>query len=451
MVLSAAKKPTEASAEACRVCGVTGQAMESIGGFRKQCVDKTACTQRAKEQRSASARPHCVFCGAADQRLTGDGMRKRCADETSCARRVRGESTPPSRAQMLRAVPSPAAGTQGDVRATQRKREETPAEAMIALMQEAANISEWDGPVHLTDDFNLPLRALQCRYLMLGKTGSGKTGGLTVIAESCLLNDVPVCVIDYLGNYHGLRADGEDQGSAFEIVIVGGPFGDVPLQTEDAAAIAQIFADGNSVVIDLSDWGVEEQQYFTAAFFTELLRVLRRPAHVIVDEAETAAPAFSRSKAQFAAQGATLRFVRQIRRWGVGWTFASQEPGLVHPNLVNSANVFLAMQSTGDATQRAIGKESGTRVGSAVSSAILSELGRLAPGQTWLIADAGSLGEDSSALPVRFRFRRRYTFDSTQVPQIGEKAPEPPKMMAVALGPFASLRRDESTGVGKAK
>lgn len=410
----------------CRVCNANDQALEGTGGFRKQCVDKAACADRAARQRADAMRPRCIYCNATGD-LAGEGPRKRCADERACANRVRGVDGTAGQPGRLSIVQPPARG-----------RSETPAETMIALMQERADVEHVSGPVLYGDTQSFPIEALQARNVVLGKSGCGKTGVASVIVENCLLNNVPVAVLDFLGNLWGIRARGSKEG--MPIVIVGGLFGDVPLQLDHARIIAGLIAQGESVLVDLSEYSLEDQQWFTAEFFTELSRVLRRPAHIVVDEADVVAAGFSRSKAQFASQGAVTRFARQIRRWGVGWTFLTQRGPLLHPDIIDSSNVFITMQTTGDDVQRKIRKEAGTRVGAIVADAILSELGRLACGEAWILPDPAWLNTDVSA-PFRFRFRQRVTHDSTAVPKIGREVPPAPPLVKADVTAFAGLQR----------
>lgn len=388
----------------------------------------------------------CIYCKVADQPLKGDGFRKRCADELACARRVAGDKPEAERPPHLSGNDRRTGGVssiRGNVVPTG-----SPAQALIAMLQQQAE-PFLGGPFVLGDDLGLPIDAVQGRYVLFGKTGSGKTNGSAVIAETCCENNVPVCVLDSLGNLHGLRADGD--GKALPIPIIGGEHGDVPLNVSDAQRIAKIFARGQSMLIDLSHLSDDEKRFFGAELALEWLRSLRTPAHVIVEEAETLCPSFSRSKAHFAAQGAFALFARQIRNWGVGWTFSTQQQQRLHPDVVDAANVYLAMQSTGDKVQTAIGKEARSRLGKVIAGAIISELGTLKRGEAWLMPDPEWLGEGTSAAPVRFKFRKRYTYDSTAVPKIGQPLPPTPKLKPVDLGLVAELRPSKSSARRGAK
>jgi hypothetical protein len=364
--------------------------------------------------------------------MQGEGVRKYCSDEIGCANRVR-EKRAGAPVRALAPV------------AVARDSSKTAAEVLIDVMRRNAHVEELDGPLDYGDGFRLPIVAAQSRSVVFGKSECGKTHAGAVIIESNLAAGVPECVVDVLGRLWGLRCAGRG-GPGLPIPIIGGAHGDLPLEWTDGPKLAAIFAQGVSMMIDGSDLTLEEQQDFATGLFRELHRLLRRPSHVLVEEAEVLCPAFSRSKAQFAVQGATTRFARQIRNFGVGWTFSTQRPQLLHPDAIDASNVFVAMQSTGDRTQRSLYAEARTRVGRTVADAILSELGTLPRGEAWILPDPAWLGADVSA-PVRIRFRDRRTYDSTAVPRIGEAPLRSPALVPVDLRPFKHLHDGKGASV----
>ena len=376
---------------------------------------------------SSSNGPACIYCGHREgpmQRVNNDAYRRRCEDERACGERVRGKN--------------------GDVRpklaaigSSSGQRTKTAAEAMIDILQQRAGIAHLKGPVELSDNVSLPIDAIQGRYVAFGKSGSGKSNVSAVTIENCFINDVPVCAFDTLGNLWGIRRSGTLEG--LPIPIIGGAHGDLPLSVDDGPLLAQIFAAGHSMIIDSSEFTRDDQQTISSGFFSESLKILRRPSHIVVEEAESVAAAFSRSKTHFASQSATTLFARQIRNFGVGWTFSTQRLPLLHPDIIDASNAFIAMQTTGDGAQRKIGREAATRVGSAIASVILNELGQLPVGAAWLIPDS-TLLETEVGAPIRLRFRMRWTYDSTAVPKIGRAVAEPSPPVKVDLTPFRTLQ-----------
>lgn len=378
--------------------------------------------------------PRCYLCNSSDAELKGDGgFKKRCRNEIECQRRIaearlpQFSDTPPRATKVASAQRATAPSSQ------------TAAEAMIALLQqnEYANVGKLDGPWELSDQLHLPIQAAQVRYTIFGKTGSGKSNVSRVQAENCLDNNIPVQVLDALGNMHGLRSKGK-HGAGLPVVILGGPYGDIPLQPTDGELVADLFAAGHSAILDLSEMPTYAQQDFGTDYFTRLLRVLRRPAHLIMEEGETFAAAFTKSKSQFHCTAAATLFARQIRNFGAGWTISTQQMALLAPQVYSSASAFVAMLSTGDEVQQRIGREARSRLGRDVSRAIINELGRLRCGEAWILPDPDWLGTSVGA-PRRLTFRMSHTFDSTAIPQIGKPAIVRPPSVPVDLRPFQPL------------
>jgi hypothetical protein len=369
----------------------------------------------------------CRLCGATNVALTGTALSRRCSKSSECAVRARNWN---AERPNLAVVPTSMTGFEHSANLT-------PAQAMIALSQKKAGLHLISGPIDFGDEFSLPIDAAQGRYVLFGKTGCGKSNASAVIVEACFNAGIPVCIIDPLGNMWGLRYAGSGNGIA--IPIIGGTHGDLPLRLEDAKRLAEILGEGQSMLLDLSDLQEHEQQMFVCEFFAVLRRVLHRPTHVVVEEADYFAPSFSRSKSHFASQGSIYWFSKQIRNRGVGWTFSTQAMQQLNSVVINSANAFIAMQTTGDAAQRIIGRETGSRVGQAVASAILSELGGMSVGDAWLIPDS-SLLDTSVAAPVKFRFRQRRTWNSTQIPRIGKPLNTPPTPVGVDLAAFSGIK-----------
>jgi hypothetical protein len=77
--------------------------------------------------------------------------------------------------------------------------------------------------------------------------------------------------MDTVGNWYGLRiaADGKDRG--FDIPVLGGLRGDVPLTPESGALIADLVVDtGRSFIIDLSQFSKGDRKKFATAFGEQL-------------------------------------------------------------------------------------------------------------------------------------------------------------------------------------
>jgi hypothetical protein len=302
----------------------------------------------------------------------------------------------------------------------------------------------FEGPIQMGEDVRFPLAAAQGRYLVFGKSGAGKTNTDVTLAEEFLANGAPTGVFDVLGNMWGLRSSADGLQPGFAIPILGGRYGDIPLLSSHGSEVASILARGTSAILDVSLMSHDEQQEFATDFFSDLPRCIEVPIHIIVEEAERVAAARSTSKAHFAASSAASEFSRQCRNEGVGWTFSTQRVDHVAHDILNAASVLVAMQNSDEDEQRSIAAQVASRFGRAKARKILATFANLKRGEAWLLADSAWLGDDDAeAIPLRFRFRLRSTYDSARPRKIGESRPLPSVRADVDLGPFSSLRPPE--------
>ncbi len=288
--------------------------------------------------------------------------------------------------------------------------------------------------LRISDTLALPIEAAVARFVILGKSGSGKTTAGAVLAEELYAAGVTLVVLDRLGNTHGLRAAGT--GAGLPIAILGGLNGDVPIRADRGAVVADLVASGVSAVLDLSQMTREDAQQFAADFFDRIVPAIResgRNVHVIVEEAETFAPERVTGKLHNTVRAAATVFARTARNYGIGWTFSTQRPQLLAKDVIDSSTAFLAMKMTGDLAQEAIGAEARSRAGKVRAAEIITDLPNLRRGEAWLVPDLDWLGDDSESEPVKFRFRWRHTFDSARPPKVGERREEPRVLADVDL------------------
>jgi len=306
----------------------------------------------------------------------------------------------------------------------------------------------FEGPIQLGAGVQFPLAAAQGRYLVFGKSGAGKTNTDVTLAEEFLANGAPTGILDVLGNMWGLRSSADGLQPGFAIPILGGRYGDLPLLASQGSEVAGILARGTSAILDVSLLSHDEQQEFARDFFSDLPRCIEVPVHIIVEEAERVAAARSTSKAHFAASSAASEFSRQCRNEGVGWTFSTQRVDHVAHDILNAASVLVAMQNSDEDEQRSIAAQVASRFGRSKARKILATFANLKRGEAWLLADSAWLGDDEAeALPVRFRFRLRSTYDSAKPRRLGENRALPSVRADVDLAPFGSLRTAERVTV----
>jgi hypothetical protein len=413
----------------------------SAAGTVPKNFDATGLASRTAETPPArkpypwakDAGPRCCYCGATDVPLEPDGPGKQsCIDAGECELRLTENVTGirPARPLSTRGLGRPPSGAMGVV---------------IPMLPTSYDL---EGPIELSPDVTLPIEAAVARYVVLGKSGAGKTNADYVLAEEFMRSGVPVIILDVLGNMHGLRASTDGTKPGYPIPIIGGKYGDIALEPWMAETLARIAGSGiTSMIIDLSGFSREDQQDFAADFFTEVIRHIETPVHFIVEEADTFAPKRLTSKAQHRSHTAITVFARYVRNHTGGWTFSTQRPPLLAHDIVDTASMFIAMRMTGEDSQEAIGAEVQSRAGKTLKKLMIESIGQLKTGDAYLVPDSGWLGEDvEKDYPIKMHFRLRDTFDASRRLKIGERRVPPAVRADVDLSPFGSLLEPHSTG-----
>lgn len=137
----------------------------------------------------------------------------------------------------------------------------------------------------------LPEAALNQHIAILGKTGAGKTTAAKGIIEPVLAEHKRVCIVDPTSAWWGLRSSRSGQEPGFDILILGGDHGDLPLPALGGAAVARLVAEQNvNLVADTSNLTVGERTRWFIDFATTLHRLNRLPLHLVLDEAHMFAP-----------------------------------------------------------------------------------------------------------------------------------------------------------------
>lgn len=284
----------------------------------------------------------------------------------------------------------------------------------------------------ISDTLALPIDAAGARFVILGKSGAGKTSADAVLVEEFIGAGVPTVVLDPLGKMWGLRSSRDGEKAGMPVAILGGAHGDVPLRADRGVYVADMLADGVSAVLDLSQLTLDEQCSFVADFLPRLTKRVRINMHVAIEEAETFAPERTSSKAHARCRAAATVFARTARNHGLGWTFSTQKAQILAKDVIDSSDAFIAMKMTGELAQAAIGAEVRSRAGKSAAERIMGELPGLAKGHAWLIPDDDWLGGAEPTAAVEFHFRWRNTFE-VRPPRVGEERRAPRVLASVDL------------------
>lgn len=269
-------------------------------------------------------------------------------------------------------------------------------------------------PIHLGDELNLPVDLATEAIAILGRRGKGKTNTASVIVEEFVKLGVPVCVVDTVGVWWGLRSSSSGDGPGLPVVVFGGSHADVPLEESSGRVIAEVIVDRQiSAVIDTSLLSKAAARRFLTAFVTELYRRNRTPLHVVFDEADELAPQNPRAEgAQLL--GAMEDFVRRGRARGLGVSLVTQRPAVLHKDVLNQIEVLIAHGLTGPRDVAAIDEWVRMHADQESAAQVKKTLAGLPVGRAWVWSP--SWLEILQLVDVR----ARETFDSSATPKVGQ-------------------------------
>lgn len=196
--------------------------------------------------------------------------------------------------------------------------------------------------LQLGEDWALPIDALiGKRVAVLGKSGSGKTNTLAVLAEALLGAGVPVIVVDAMGQFAGLR-------QVAPVLVAGAEdSADVPLTANTAGRLAEIvFANRLSVVLDSSSLPAAQEVPTIAAFLNTYWDLVRRqnpqaglsPWALIIDEAQHYIP----ESRQVATSDTLIDIAKRGRHRKLTLLLATQRVASARKDVLTQCNLILS-------------------------------------------------------------------------------------------------------------
>lgn len=264
---------------------------------------------------------------------------------------------------------------------------------------------------------------------ILAKRGAGKTNTAVVLVEELHKQGVQFVVLDPVGVWWGIRS-GQDgtKEDGLPVPVLGGAHGDVPLEPTAGELVADVTVDtGQSIVVDVSEMSKTQQRSFVAAFAQRLYRAKgqsRSIVHVVLEEADEFAP--QRVTAKDAPMvGAISQLIRRGRSRGIGMTVITQRSASLNKDVLDQADVLVAMRTTGPRDRKAIEGWIDHQDAEGVEL-VLPSLPNLATGEAWVWNPERSILD-------RIQVRRRRTFDSSATPGAGGKRAEPRSVAPIDL------------------
>ena len=270
--------------------------------------------------------------------------------------------------------------------------------------------------LRLSDDFELTEDAFYLPWGILAMRGAGKTNAATVMAEELYAAGLPFIVVDPVGSWWGLRSSGDGKGEGIPIPIFGGDHADIPLEETGGPVIADFVVDQRaSCVIDASVLSENAKHRFLADFAERLFRRNKERLVVFMEEADDYAPQRVQGKGPAVATlGAMQRLVKRGRFKGLVPVMVSQRSAAINKDLLTQIENLVVLRTTSPQDRKAI---QGWVEYHGQSKELLASLPELEDGEAWLWSP------HSLKVLKKFRFRRRWTYDSGATPKGGRRRP----------------------------
>lgn len=274
-------------------------------------------------------------------------------------------------------------------------------------------------PLRLSTSLSLPEDFVTETIGIVGVKGSGKTYTAKVLTELMAKALIPVCVLDPLGVWYGLRTSADGKSAGLPFVILGGEHGDAPLESTAGEVIADFVIDeAGWTVLDLSLFRKAEMRRFVTAFLVRLYHRNRHPLHLMLDEADLFAPQRP-GKDETTLLGAMEDLIRRGRAKGLGATLITQRPAVLHKDVLTQVSTLVAHRLTGPQDRNALDawvQGNGTRE---QRDEMMATLASLPTGTAWFWSPHWL---DTFA---KVKVSKATTFDSSATPGRGSKALQP--------------------------
>lgn len=279
--------------------------------------------------------------------------------------------------------------------------------------------------LRIADDLAIPIDAVTETFLIFGKRGSGKTTTSVVLTEEMISAGLPVCVLDPMGAWWGLRSSADGNGPGLPVTILGGEHADLPLTPESGSAVADLLvAERMPLVLDMFAMSKTQQRTFVTDFMERLFRTNRDPLHLVVDEADRFAP-MRGDPGGARLLGAYEDIVLRGRKPGIGSTSITLRPAQLHSAIRSQVEVLIAMKLLGKLDVQAIDEWVRLHATEEEARELKASLPSLPVGTGWFWSP-GWL-----EIMAKVHVRARRTFDSSATPKVGEQRIVPREFAAV--------------------
>lgn len=280
--------------------------------------------------------------------------------------------------------------------------------------------------------FTLPPDVQTTTTAVLGIRGSGKSHTASVNVENLLDAGAQVVILDPTNVWYGLRSSADGKRAGFEVMIIGGSHGDIPLAAGDGEVIADFVVEHPiSVVISLRHLPKAQQRKFVTAFAAHLYfrkgeDEHRSPLLMVIDECDTFVPQ-QVGGAEAVMVGAIEDLVRRGRSAGIGVMLISQRAASVNKDVLTQIELLVAHRHTSPQDRKALQAWVEAHDTNNQSAQFMADLASLPRGTAYFWSP-GWLN-----VFEKVQVRQRKTFDSSFTPKAGEKGIVPVKRAEIDL------------------
>lgn len=220
---------------------------------------------------------------------------------------------------------------------------------------------------------------------LIAKRGKGKSGLLKVIEEELLKLNLPFVIFDPTGIHWGIKSSFKgEKPSGFEVLVIGGKHGDLPLDRNAGRVVARALANTNlSLIVDFKGSSHAIYRQFVAEFSDELLDINGIPRLLIVEEAPRLLPQKLRPD-QTQSFDAVARLILEGRNSGLGCILVSQRAATVNKDVLTQVDNLIVMGLTGPQDRKAIKEWVEENADASLINEFLSGLSGLQPREAWL-------------------------------------------------------------------
>lgn len=300
--------------------------------------------------------------------------------------------------------------------------------------------------IQLARGLKLPLEVGTEAITVLGLRGSGKTNTGGVLVEELLKSGQPVLILDPLDVWWGLCSSIDGKHPGYQVLVFGGPHGQLPLEETSGKTIAQFVVEERvPVVLSMRHLRKAAQRRLVTELAEELYHLkgqtqYRQPLTVVIDEAPLYVPQ-TKTNDMLPCVGAIEDLIARGRSSGFGVVMISQRSATLNKDVMTQSGIILSHRLTSPQDKKALREWLEDNAPAEKLAEILSSLAELKNGEAWVWAPAYDVFG-------KYQVRLRETFDSSATPKAGAKRIQPKNIAQVDL---ESLKGKMTEAVEKAK